>query len=464
MEFVVKKFHSKPNFSISFDVKSDAVPEEVQEKWESALHRSDNPNLFISSKQSFRCLEAKWRYTTLTLMYRSLLEKSNRPWPSLLLFLAEAHFLLSDSRGCLNYLQLLSQLLPNDEKLSHLIRIMDQLLLDESIQDDNYHNQTGVQGITLYTFSTPIEYPTIPPMNESLQTLLTNWERLKSKEDDAINLLQRYACVSSNILEDVFSLEGQSWSRLIRFGFDLNSIDGISLTSKQKNKRIIIKILKNTLTCFELISSCLDDPTKFTPTFLIQLHTVLLQNNNFLEDDEDSDISSGPTIMLIPTGRFRSISCLTEHNNGKVITQYCHPRNIESQMERYCALARNLLQNDEIDAFIKVAWLQWAFLRIHPFADGNGRVSRIISSIPLYKLHLPPVVVHQNHKSPYFQAIHQADRESNLEPLANLFKSSILSAIQDILTLPADSEIEKTSEEGKTKTRKVGRLAVVKVY
>lgn len=46
----VENFNSKPNFSISFDVKDAVVPEEFHVKWENALHRGDNPNLFLSSK------------------------------------------------------------------------------------------------------------------------------------------------------------------------------------------------------------------------------------------------------------------------------------------------------------------------------------------------------------------------------------------------------------------------------
>lgn len=89
-------------------------------------------------------MEAKLRYIKLT----SILEKISHPWSSLYLFLAEAHFLLSDYHGCLEYLNLLSQLLPSDEKLSHLLQIMPQLLVEESIQENN---QTDVEGITLHT-------------------------------------------------------------------------------------------------------------------------------------------------------------------------------------------------------------------------------------------------------------------------------------------------------------------------
>jgi Fic family protein len=61
----------------------------------------------------------------------------------------------------------------------------------------------------------------------------------------------------------------------------------------------------------------------------------------------------------------------------------------------------------------QVAWLQWAFLCIHPFGDGNGRVSRIISSLPLIKLYLPPVVVLKAKKQQYFECLDAADRSGN---------------------------------------------------
>ena len=62
-------------------------------------------------------------------------------------------------------------------------------------------------------------------------------------------------------------------------------------------------------------------------------------------------------------------------------------------MANFCEKVQELLRDENIDPFLKAAWIQWAFLRIHPFEDGNGRVSRIVSSLPLYKIHMPPIVV-----------------------------------------------------------------------
>ena len=46
---------------------------------------------------------------------------------------------------------------------------------------------------------------------------------------------------------------------------------------------------------------------------------------------------------------------------------------------------------------------------IHPFGDGNGRVGRIVSSLPLIKHNLPPVVVLKDKKDQYFNTLLEAD-------------------------------------------------------
>ena len=94
-------------------------------------------------------------------------------------------------------------------------------------------------------------------------------------------------------------------------------------------------------------------------------------------------------------------------------------------MANFCEKVQELLRDENIDPFLKAAWIQWAFLRIHPFEDGNGRVSRIVSSLPLYKIHMPPIVVKTEKKPDYFAALHAADRESNIMPLRNFLLASL---------------------------------------
>jgi fido (protein-threonine AMPylation protein) len=393
---------------------------------------------------------AKRRYLGLT-----KIKKTNTvTFPFFFQALAEAHFLLSDLHGCLDVLHELTDIVPDNGSLKHLIDVVSKLLEREAICDDEFHNQS--QTDLLNCFSAPFECPVIAEDCSSLQTLQSEWERMENRENDALLQFQRYACVSSNILEGVFSLEGQSWPRLIRRGFHADSIDGISELSKQKKKKVIIRILQNTQQSLLLLSQCLEnDYSLFTPDFIKRVHSTILQDDNFEEEQcEDHRGDVYTMFVLIPTGRYRQMACIAAHQGNTEVTQFCHHTEIGAEMIRYCNLARHVLGNDAIDVFIKVAWLQWAFLRIHPFADGNGRVARIISSLPLCELKLPPVAVSQTNKATYFDCLHIADREKNLLPLATFLRESIMAAIQEINDLPAAGELGTSCGDGKTRTRK----------
>ncbi len=55
------------------------------------------------------------------------------------------------------------------------------------------------------------------------------------------------------------------------------------------------------------------------------------------------------------------------------------------------------------------ALLQYKFVRIHPFDDGNGRIVRLLTNYVLLKNNLPPVVIKSADKQNYIHALRVAD-------------------------------------------------------
>jgi len=57
----------------------------------------------------------------------------------------------------------------------------------------------------------------------------------------------------------------------------------------------------------------------------------------------------------------------------------------------------------------QASYIHYAFVVIHPFADGNGRVARALASVFFFRAYSIPFLVFANQRMTYFDALHQAD-------------------------------------------------------
>jgi cell filamentation protein len=70
------------------------------------------------------------------------------------------------------------------------------------------------------------------------------------------------------------------------------------------------------------------------------------------------------------------------------------------------------------------------FLFIHPFREGNGRISRLLSDVVLAKNGFPMVGLNLKKGDNYIQRVH-AGYETNYEPLAELLEQKIKEEIKN---------------------------------
>ncbi|KAI8817450.1 fido domain-containing protein, partial [Fimicolochytrium jonesii] len=205
--------------------------------------------------------------------------------------------------------------------------------------------------------------------------------------------------ISTNVLEGIFSVDATSQLSLIRHGFLHTSITNIPPTSRIQNPKTIVQILRNTEACFSDLKGVMNDSSSFSWTVLQDLvktiHGKLLKDGNIeVEEDEDG----ARYAVLIPRGVYRRVPCYTTHEGTGVEVRFCPWDQIESEIEWFFTSALTVLSHPRFSPFHSAAFLHHTFLRIHPFADGNGRVSRILSSIPLLRTGLPPVAVSPERK------------------------------------------------------------------
>jgi fido (protein-threonine AMPylation protein) len=113
------------------------------------------------------------------------------------------------------------------------------------------------------------------------------------------------------------------------------------------------------------------------------------------------------------------------------------PELIPAAMQRYVATAQEVLTKalvGRLDRFLAAARISYDFVRIHPFPDFNGRVSRLLLMMVLNACGVPfSITLRGDSKSKkrYFRALRYANA-GNLDPYASLIAMRVVQAFEDV--------------------------------
>ena len=111
------------------------------------------------------------------------------------------------------------------------------------------------------------------------------------------------------------------------------------------------------------------------------------------------------------------------------------PSALASLMEEFCSGFPTILPTVvKYDAIMKAAEVSHRFVRRHPYGDGNGRVSRLLMNLVLYRRYQPVYLkADKKGRHRYAQALRRADA-GNIEPLACLIAISLKSVYGRLLS------------------------------
>ncbi|KAJ7669351.1 fido domain-containing protein [Mycena polygramma] len=110
----------------------------------------------------------------------------------------------------------------------------------------------------------------------------------------------------------------------------------------------------------------------------------------------------------VPPGDTRTVTRNTVFVNtptGRV--KFCPYTAVDSELVVICQSAKAYIDKNA-NPFAVASWLHLVLARCHPFDDGNGRVTRLVASIPLLRAGYPPISISLDQRSDYLQAINKA--------------------------------------------------------
>lgn len=92
---------------------------------------------------------------------------------------------------------------------------------------------------------------------------------------------------------------------------------------------------------------------------------------------------------------------------------YASPTDVPALMQEWLNLLNHLLETsfDESAALLAYSHLHLSFVRIHPFADGNGRMARLIANLPVLHAGFPPILIDKSSRRDYLITLSAYDLE-----------------------------------------------------
>lgn len=94
----------------------------------------------------------------------------------------------------------------------------------------------------------------------------------------------------------------------------------------------------------------------------------------------------------------------------------------EDVAEEMAELLAELTEFPTEKALTAAAYFHAKFENIHPFADGNGRTGRLALNYLLVQNGHPPVIIHEEDRKAYYDALEAWDARQELEPLCQFLR------------------------------------------
>lgn len=92
----------------------------------------------------------------------------------------------------------------------------------------------------------------------------------------------------------------------------------------------------------------------------------------------------------------------------QIIFEYASPKDVPELMQNWLSLFQKTCKENTAskeDALAAYVCLHISFVRIHPFWDGNGRMARLISNVPVIRAGYPPIIIPKERRQEYIEAL-----------------------------------------------------------
>ncbi len=249
----------------------------------------------------------------------------------------------------------------------------------------------------------------------------------------------------------------------LEFNYNSNHIEGNTLTYSETELLLIFdetrgnhslreyEEMKASDVAFQMIEEMAGDKEKIlTEQFIKNLNEALLVRP-YWKDAITPDNKKTKRKILIGDYKKHSNHVLLE--NGETFS-YASVIETPAMMTDLIDWYRNVEKDASMHPVEIAAILHYRFVKIHPFDDGNGRISRLLMNYVLLKNDLPPVIIRSDDKKNYLSALRDADTD-NIPSFIQYIAQQEIASLQLYLKAANNENLEEEEDWKK-------RISVIK--
>jgi Fic family protein len=198
---------------------------------------------------------------------------------------------------------------------------------------------------------------------------------------------------------------------------------------------------QNHAEAISFLKDVIQSPRQLTEGLIKELHALLMRGIEWMWIGPPEQRVRKPT----QPGQYKIEPNHVVRLNGK-IHSYCEPIQVPEEMERLLKFYEE--SKSRRHPIELAAEMHYGLVQIHPFADGNGRVARLLMNLVLMQSSYPPAVMRNEKRQEYYQALMAAD-EGNLSGFVALVAAEVERTIRmmiEILERPVSDPKENISE------------------
>jgi Fic family protein len=154
-----------------------------------------------------------------------------------------------------------------------------------------------------------------------------------------------------------------------------------------------------------------------------------------------------PTTKRITLGEYKVLPNHVKTSTGE-IHYYASPKETPIKMQELMSWYSEASTKKDIHPIVVAALFHHKFVEIHPFDDGNGRLSRILMNLITMRNDFPPVIIRNDDRQNYYALLSRADN-GDVWPFIEYITERLQISLQLFLKAAKGENIEEDEDVDK---------------